>query len=89
MSSGGESEEIFQDEESSSQELSEAEHNSGEEMNIDGSSRKPKEFDDALDSKKMKDEKSPIDGDEFEDHEEQDKIDWQQIFLQEKVMGEP
>ena len=56
---------------------------------IDGSSRKPKEFDDALDSKKKDEAKSPIDGEEFDENEEQDKIDWQQIFLQEKVMGEP
>lgn len=70
MSSGGESEEIFQDEESSSQDLSEGANNSGEEMNLgEGSSRRPKEFED-VDAKKKDTMKSPIDGEEFEDHEE-------------------
>jgi len=53
---------------------------------------KPKEFDEQKSlaaSKKVDDAKSPIEGDEYEETEEQDKIDWQQIFLQEKVMGEP
>jgi len=92
VSSGGESEEMFQDEESSSQELSEGANNSQEDLN-DGSSRKPKEYDDLqrgeLDPKKKEVSPIGVDGEELEDNEEPDKIDWQQIFLQEKVMGEP
>jgi hypothetical protein len=71
---------MFQDEESSSQELSEGANNSQEDLNLDGSSRKPKEYDDVqrgeLDPKKKEVSPIGVDGEELEDNEEPDKIDW-------------